>query len=144
MADGYWDDIEGILNTQLASVLSSISDPVVYENQGSDEGGVTDSAGTYIEQFFLPADSNPIEIGSSGRNRQVGVYQISINIPQGVGKKDAYTIANLVTAGFKRGTVLTNGTVSVTCEKAVVNPGGRSGMHYRVPVSVEWLATVAN
>ena len=142
MADGSWNDIEGALNAQTAALGLSV--PVVYENMGSADSGITDAVGTFVDQAFLPAPQTAIEIGDAGRNRMVGVYQLAVNIPQGEGKKGAYDIALLVTEAFKRGTMLSNGGTSVRCVSADIEPGFESGMHFRVPISINWLATVAN
>ena len=143
MADGNWDTIEGLLNTRLSEVLQG--EKIIYENQGGADGYVEgEEGGIYVTQSFLPGSPLQIEVGDNGRNRNLGTYQVAINIPAGVGKAEAYQIQKIVTSGFKRGTVLDGGDVKVRCVSSHPAPGFETGTRFRVPIIVSWLADVAN
>lgn len=143
MADGNWDIIEGLLNARLAELLPNRK--IIYENQGGDESNIEElPSEPYLTANFLPGTPIPIEVGDTGRNRNIGTYQVAVNIRQGVGKAEAYEIQKVLTAGFRRGTILSDGSVKVRCVNAYPSSGFETGTRFRVPIVVSWSSDVAN
>lgn len=142
MGNGMWDAIEGALNAQTEAI--GLSCTVIYENQGAEDGGSPETDDVFISQEFIPAGQRALEIGDTGRNRNTGIYQLTIHTPMGVGKKQAYDLGLQMTEAFKRGTIISGIGVNVTCEKTEIAPGFVSGRYFVVPISINWFATVAN
>lgn len=93
---------------------------------------------------FLPAESEQAELGTNGRNRLQGLYQVDVFAPAGEGQKAAETAADAVVTAFKRGTNLPSGSLTVRLERAWREAAIEEADWYHVPVMVAWYAIAAN
>jgi hypothetical protein len=135
-ASGY-DRIHSLLNQELAVVQAS--------NVASENSEYAKTVGTgWLRETFLPAEPMQADLGTSGRNRFSGIYQIDVFEETGKGSNAAETMAETLLVAFKRGTTMASSGVTVRVEKAWRSPAVQEGDRYQVPVTVRWFAYVAN
>jgi hypothetical protein len=132
-----FDTVHSLLNQQLATVQAT---NVAYENA---EYEPTIGTG-YLRETLLPAESEQAELGTDGRNRLTGIYQISVFEEVGKGSGAAETKAETLMEAFKRGITLTANGLTVRVDKAWRSPAIQESDWYHVPVSVSWFAYAAN
>jgi hypothetical protein len=132
-----YDAIHGIINAYLNLVQAT---NVAYENAEYEP----ESGTGYLRETLLPAEPEQAELGTDGRNRLTGIYQISVFEEVGKGSGDAETKAETLIAAFKRGTTLTANGLTVRIDKAWRSPAIQEKDWYHVPVSVRWFAYAAN
>lgn len=99
----------------------------------------------WIKAGLLPgpvvqADMAP----DGGRDRHQGIYQVSLFYPAGQGSGPARRMADQVTAGFKRGTVLSQAGLNIRIQRAWRAPALSEPEWFQVPVSVQWFAYTPN
>lgn len=92
----------------------------------------------YLEPTFGAAEPTQAEIGTAGRNRQLGFYRVRVLTPPGVGLGVGMRIADRVVAQFPRGLDLSAGAFSVTITKAWAAPAFTRDAWYVVPVTITW------
>lgn len=94
----------------------------------------------WYEIDFLPGEPTQAEFGDSGRNRWVGIMQITVCVPLNTGKVMANARYNAIADLFKRGTVFSE--VEITgCYREIEDP---ETDHYRLPVRIAYRADLAN
>lgn len=98
----------------------------------------------YCIPALLPARTVQADLGSSGRNRHTGIYQVTLVYPKGESRVGVHTKATALMAAFKRGTQLTSGGVTVVLEPPFMGPAFHEGDWYRVPISVPYFAYIDN
>jgi len=114
--------------------------PVAWENVA-----YTPVAGvTYLAPALLPGEPFQAEVGESGQNWHVGVYQISIFAPKNVGVGALGTLRDSIVDHFKRGTVMTGGPVTVTATKAYASGAITDADRVHVPVTIRYRVLAAN
>ena len=90
----------------------------------------TPAAGTiYIRPSLLTGDSVPQTVGNTGRDLNIGVYQIDVFGEAGQGKNEVITMADTIAGHFKHGTQMTyNGSTvevkTVSQRQAINNKDG--------------------
>lgn len=130
-------DIQAALDGKLKVYQSS---NVAWEN-----AGYTPVIGTaYLEPLFMPGQPTPAGLGSSAKNRHVGIYQINVYQPLGSGAGDGVAIADALVSFFKRGTIITQNGINVRCRQSWREKAQPEGSWYVIPVSVLWWADAAN
>lgn len=127
---------EGALNSAVAAGFTDYQ--VIYENQGSSDGTPVEYEDDSLTVNFLPDAITAIEVGSNGRERATGVYQIDIRIPLFSGKYQMYVLLARIQTIFAKGTILTNETTKVRVLRTSPGPALEEGPKYRMPVSVYW------
>lgn len=135
-----YSKIEGALNSKMEEEFTDIE--VVFDNQGTTDGVPEDppdpDGDPGIEVHFLPSVSSPIEVGSSGRERAIGIYQIDIRVPLYSGKYGMYAVLGRVLNIFERGTSLTYGSVKTRIIASYPGPALKEDPYYRMPVTINW------
>jgi hypothetical protein len=97
--------------------------------------------GNHIRVFVLPAITEAI--GIEKINWASGIIQASIYCKDGVGAIVAADIADTVIALFPRGTVMTNGGLSIRVDSlGYAGPAITEGGWYQIPVSIPYNALV--
>ena len=71
----------------------------------------------YLKVTHLPNVTTQEELGDAGRNRHMGLFQVSVMWPEGQGGVVPTDIAGEVIAHFKRGTVITQDGVTIHVDK---------------------------
>nr|BDD47045.1 hypothetical protein 15 [bacterium] len=134
-----WSLIEGALNKKLVDELGSTY-TVILENQVDEDGTAfeVDVDDVHVEGTFLPAETQVIEVGDNGKQRAIGIYQVTIRGPLFQGKYAMNEARDLVVEKFDRGVLLTNGTQNVRIRRASPGPSFRSGNFYEMPVTISW------
>lgn len=130
----YFQDIRAALEARL-NTLSSVP-PVWNENVRYEQQSTT----TYLRAFVLFGDSVQASLGTSGKDRTDGVFQVDVMTPHGVGQT---TWPDLIADHFKRGTDLTQNSVTLTTRSVSIAPGFKDDHFYIVPVSVSWYVYTA-
>jgi hypothetical protein len=96
----------------------------------------------YQMAFLLPGQPDNPALGSAYR-REIGVFQVSLMYPQGVGAGTAQSRALAVQGWFKRGLVLTASSVNVLILRTPeISPGRLDGDRFRIDVSIRYQAEV--
>ena len=128
--------IRAALESKLATITPAIS--TAYENVT-----FTPVTGTaYQACYTMPAEPYNGTLGD-GFYREQGIFQVSLFYPQGVGPNTAETRAGLIRAAFKRGTVLTSGSVKVQInDTPYIGQGRADGDRWMVVVRVRWSAGI--
>lgn len=103
----------------------------------------TPNTGTpYIRPDLLPAQTVQADLGTSGRNRHRGIYQLTLVYPAGEGRGDVETKATALMTAFKRGTRLVRSGVTVTLEPPYQGPPFQEAGWYRVPINIPYFAYI--
>jgi hypothetical protein len=128
--------IRAALETKLGTISPVLS--TAYENVA-----FTPVAGVpYQECYTLRATPENSTLGD-GFYKELGIFQVSLKYPQGVGPSTAEARAILIRAAFKRGTVLTSGTTKVLVTATPEIGAGRvDGDRWAVIVKVRWSAGI--
>lgn len=98
------------------------------------------TTGGWYEIDFLPGSPTQAELGASGRNRWVGIYQVTVCVPLNTGKDMANARYDAIADLFKRGAVF-SGVEITGCSRGNEDS---SSDHYRLPVRIAYRADLAN
>jgi hypothetical protein len=107
---------------------------------------VPPASGAYFRVQSFPTESLQAELGDTGRNRDRGIWQISVYAPEGEGLTDGLALAQAFATQFKRGLALTTPgglTVRVT-KPPVIGPSIQDPPYVQIPVTVEYKFDSAN
>lgn len=127
----HFTDIRAALDTQLAT----LSLETAYENVAYEPVEGT----PYVLSTLLPAETVQIGLGTAGKDRHQGLYQIDTIFSSG--DSAVFSLPDTVADGFKRGTdLLYNGT-TVSIRTVSIETGRQEGGYFVVPVTVRYYAT---
>lgn len=93
---------------------------------------------TYLQASFSSAEPSQAEIGTSGRNRQRGLYVVSVIAPAGDGMGESLAIADRIADHFPRGLDLSATGFAVTIVKAWAAPSFSRDSWFVTPVTITW------
>lgn len=100
----------------------------------------------WYEVDVIPGEPYQAELGSAGRNRWVGIFQVTVCVPLDAGKEMANARYTAIAALFPRGAVFSG--VEITrvhrCPTLASEQEGVSDDHYRMPVRIAYRADLAN
>lgn len=100
----------------------------------------------WYEVDIIPGEPVQAELGTAGRNRWVGIFQITICVPLDAGKEMANSRYTAIAELFPRGAVFSG--VEITrvhrCPSLSSEQEGVSDDHYRMPVRIAYRADLAN
>lgn len=99
---------------------------------------------SYLRPVFMPSEPSQASLGTSGLNRKIGIFQVSVVHPLMDGSGPAAAKADAIVNHFKRGTTLTQDGLNIRIAKAWRGPGLTQGKWYTIPVSVSWYAYATN
>lgn len=92
---------------------------------------------------LLPAEPDNSVAGASPPYQDRGLFQITLNFPQGNGSKDALTRAMLIRNSFPVGLSLVSGGITTVIETTPeIGSGLNEGPWYQIPVRVRWYANI--
>jgi hypothetical protein len=94
----------------------------------------------YLKAALLSVDSVQAELGDTGMDENVGVYQVDVVAPADNGKNAGMVMADLIANHFKRGTYLTYNSRTVRIENVDRSTAIIADGWYTIPVSVNWIA----
>jgi len=124
-----FNDIESAFTNQLATLTDAPD--IAWPNIN-----YKPKAGTaYLTCFMLPGAFNQASMGATGKDVQVGIFQINVFIPAGDGRSQ---LPDAVADHFKRGTVLSYNGTDIRIRAASIGPAGVDGAWYIVPVSINY------
>lgn len=130
--------IRKLLEQRLNSVSGALTAQTAFENvpfRAAD--GTAWQAAT-----LLPAAPENPTLGDDF-HREVGVLQVMLFFPKNKGPAEATAQAQLLMAGFKRGTTMSEGSLRVLIDTTPqVGPGRNVNDWYQMPVSIPYLADV--
>jgi len=94
----------------------------------------------YLRETLLPADTVQVELGSTGIDETLGIYQVDVFAPANstAGKSEAVNLADGVADQFNRGLVLTYNSVNVRIRSVSRGAGTIDGAWFIVPVFVSF------
>ena len=92
-------------------------------------------SGEYLRPAFLPSDTIPAALGASGLDETNGVYQVDCFTERGAGRS---TLVDTVADHFKRGTVITYGSVNMRVRSVSIGASRDEGAYYVTPITVNW------
>lgn len=100
----------------------------------------------WYELDIIPGEPYQAELGTSGRNRWVGIFQVTVCVPLNIGKTMANARYDAIAEFFKRGTIFTG--IEITnchrCPNLSSEMEGAETDHYRLPVRIAYRADLAN
>ena len=123
-------DTSGALSARLGTMTGL--PPVALENRTLDPAITI----LYLEEACIMGETNQVAAGAAGYDYTTGVYQVTVNAPAGNGKGAALAMADNIADHFKRGTVLTKNSITVTIRSVSIAAGFSSDTRYKVPVSI--------
>lgn len=128
--------VRTILETALNANAGGID--VAWENRNYvPTGGVP-----YQEAFLLYAQPENPTLGDNFF-RENGIFQITLQYPQGAGPGVAETRALVLRGVFKRGQSFTDGTITVTIAKtAMISEGRLDGDRWSVPLKIPFFSNI--
>lgn len=100
----------------------------------------------WYEVDIIPGEPEQSELGTLGRNRWVGIFQVTICVPLNSGKDMANARYDALAAMFARGSNFSGIEVIGVhrCPNLSFEQEGTASDHYRLPVRVEYRADLAN
>ena len=128
--------IVGLLNGHLNTLATTESLVVKWEGQVADP-----TSGTYLRPWLMLSPPRAAGLGTTASNYVRGIYQVDVLTDLGSWGA-AYTVADKISAQFKRGTKLTATDVDLTCESVATGPAMRQDAKYVLPVSITFYAYV--
>lgn len=128
----YDSAIRNALLTRLQTVVSE--DIIAQENvQFTPSDGIP-----WVRETLLPGTPDRAEMMTDGRFRQIGVYQVDVFVPSGIGPDVADTIAESIAEAYTVGSGYTSEDVTVRIRRVYARPGRESGDLYQKPVVIDW------
>lgn len=112
---------------------------VYWQNETFDRSKWLDKG--WYEIDFIPGEPVQSELGTAGRNRWVGILQVTICVPINAGKAMANARYNAIALLYPRGSVFSG--IEIT-NAAYRGQEDTEADHYRLPVRVEYRADLAN
>ena len=130
--------VRKLLEQRVNSVSGALASATAFENVA-----FTPSEGTPWQRVnLLPAQPENPTMGDDFY-RAVGVLQVSLFYPRNAGSAQAYAQGEVLRTAFKRGTMLSEGTLRVrVIGTPSLGPGIPAGGWYMLPVSVNYQADV--
>ena len=124
-------DIRAALDTQLAALGLTVA----YENLSYEpvEGS------PYVRATLLPAETEQLTLGTTGRDRHRGLYQIDVMFA--AGDSAVNTTTDTIADAFKRGSYFTYNGLTVSIRSASIDTGRREDAWFVVPVLIQYYAT---
>lgn len=98
----------------------------------------------YLRPTLGPGEPSQAELGESGQNRHVGIYQISVFYPAGTGTLAASALVAAIIAHFKRGTVLIYSGQEITITKAYASRMMQDTGMVHIPITIEYRLLAPN
>ena len=127
----YEAEVRSALLTQLKNVVRGTL--IAEENKQ-----FTPSDGTpWVRETLLPGIPNRVEIMQDGRSRQVGVYQVDVFTPSGIGTGIADALSTTIGDAFVVGSSFGT-SVIVVIQRVYGQPGREDGDWYHKPLVIEW------
>lgn len=140
MATGIEARITEALHTRLAALTLSPTMSVAWPDID-----FTPPAAGYLRPTHVPNTVRQATLGSAGKNRYRGIYQVSVFWQRNAGELVPREKADLVAAHFKRGTVLTNGGLSIRIyAPPVVAQTMQDGAYTHTPVTIRYQVDADN
>jgi hypothetical protein len=118
MSASVYKDIRAALVTRLQTLSSGVDFDIAWE-------GVKYTPSiqkAYIKPAVLWGEGEQAEIGQSGRDWEIGIFQLTIVSPGRLGNSSSLDLAGSIKDHFKRGTVLSFGSETVTIRKVYLGP----------------------
>lgn len=124
----YFNDIITALDAHLAALGDGT--PIAWSNiDYKPTLGVT-----FYRPRYIPVSTNQSSLGASGKDLTLGIYQIDVVSPVGSGRSQ---LMDAVADHFSRGTVLVQGTTTVTVRTVQIESPLLTDAWYAVPISVD-------
>lgn len=98
----------------------------------------------YLKPTLLPAEPFQAELGTSGQNIHMGIYQISIFCPTGTGIASLNTLRDALCDHFKRGTSLVYSGIETRITKAFPGQMLQETDYIHQPITIQWRAYAPN
>ena len=128
-----------VLQTPLASLTTIAPDHVVYINKIFNQ-----DSSPFIVCSYIPARPYQAGLGTYGKERFGGIFQIDVGVAIDEGRASINPIMAEIKEIYKRGTTLQNDEISVECKRVWESTPIPSDAWYIVPISVEYYAYVDN
>ncbi len=140
---GDWSNIEGALVEALVTEFTT-EYPLIFENEPETDGTAKAPEGnTHMEAFLLPGETQNIEVSDGGKQRAIGVFQVTIRTPLYQGKYEMNTIRDrIVDTAYLRNKVLTRSGTNVRILTSVPEQSSEIGSFYTMPVTINWQADI--
>lgn len=140
MATGIESRILEGLRAHLDGLLLAPPVPVAWNDKD-----FSPTARGYLRANLIPNTVNQVTLGTTGKNRHRGLFQISVMWPKGQGEMPAREIADSVAEYFKRGTDLTHlGIVIRIYRPPVIAQTFTDGMYSHTPVTISYQVDADN
>lgn len=105
----------------------------------------TPPAAGYLRATHAPNATNQVTLGTSGKNRHIGIFQVDVLLPITTGISTPMEKAGAVAAHFKRGTTLTKDGINVRIVRPPeIRPALQSLPYIQVPVIIRYQADADN
>ncbi|MDD2321903.1 MAG: phage tail terminator-like protein [Geobacteraceae bacterium] len=98
----------------------------------------------YLRPTLGPGEPFQAELGESGQNRHVGIYQISVFYPAKTGTAAAGALVASIVAHFKRGTTLVHAGQPITITKAYASAMRQDTGLAHIPITIEYRLLAPN
>ena len=123
-------------------ILDENNEPIVHKKNIQLQNQMLERDGLEIwfETFYLPAGSLQKELGTTGRNRWTGIFQINICIPKDSGTYDVLDVYDRIARHFRRGDIF-NGIRVTKTERTSAR---MFDDFYSMPVSIYLTADLEN
>lgn len=132
--------VEEGLAVHLSTLTLSPAMPIAWPNVGYDP-----TSDGYLKVQHFPVDTNQATLGTNGKNRITGIYQVSVMWPKNQGAIAPKERAALISAHFKRGTVITQDGLNIRINQPPHVSGAIEEKAFlQVPVSISYQVDAAN
>lgn len=131
--------LEGLL-ARLSSLTLSPAMSVAWPNVD-----FTPPAAGYLRAQHFPNTTNQVNLGDTGKNRHIGLFQVDVFWPVGTGEIAPKERAALVAAHFKRGTQITQDNLIIRVIQPPTVSGAITGDAFvQIPVFIQYQVDASN
>lgn len=89
----------------------------------------TDPNATFIQEFVLYGDDNPVGVSDTSSDIQIGIYQLNINVPKNQSKWVALEIIGVLDTAFPKGLELTFNSQMLRIKSSSLSPQLENDTH---------------
>ena len=122
----------------LETILTNFADANGYDVSWPNNGYEPDITKPYLKPYLMPAETAAPALSAGGFQSLAGIYQVNINVANGLGEQALREMTDQVLTAFSRGTTQTVNDQKTTIEKSWSSQVIGSDGWQMIPVSIRY------